>query len=296
MASSDEGPTRMETTAVHWPAGAITVGMDKAGTGRSVVLLPALSSISTRTEMTPLLTRLASSFQVTTIDWPGFGDRTRPKADWSPQMLSSFLDWLLEQTLPETEFVIAAGHAAAYALYFAAHQPGRLKQLVLVAPTWRGPLPTMMQGSRPWFDRLVAAMDMPLLGPLLYRANVSRPVLQKMAREHVYDDPTFLAGERLPAKRAVVQAGGARHASVRFVTGNLDRVATRDELLLLVQQAALPILIVYGAGTPKKSLAEMEAMAACPGVEVVRLERGRLALHEEYPDEVATAIEQFLSR
>jgi hypothetical protein len=56
------------------------LGMDKAGTGSSVVLLPALSSISTRTEMHPS----SSQFQVTSLGWPGFGDLPRLRENRSP--------------------------------------------------------------------------------------------------------------------------------------------------------------------------------------------------------------------
>jgi pimeloyl-ACP methyl ester carboxylesterase len=61
-------------------------------------------------------------------------------------------------------------------------------------------------------------------------------------------------------------------------------------------QVTDPILIVYGAGTPPKSRAEMEALAALPNVEAAVLPAGKLAVHEEFPDAVADAIKSFLSR
>jgi pimeloyl-ACP methyl ester carboxylesterase len=54
-------------------------GIDEAGTGPSVLLLPALSSISTRAEMRPLLDQLAADFHVHSVDWPGFGDAPPPR-------------------------------------------------------------------------------------------------------------------------------------------------------------------------------------------------------------------------
>jgi hypothetical protein len=81
----------------RWEGATVTVGMEEAGSGSSVVLLPALGSISTRAEMRPLLDRLASNFHVTTVDWPGFGDLPRPRTDWSPDALSAFLNWVLER-------------------------------------------------------------------------------------------------------------------------------------------------------------------------------------------------------
>jgi pimeloyl-ACP methyl ester carboxylesterase len=64
--------------------------------------------------------------------------------------------------------------------------------------------------------------------------------------------------------------------------------------LALAERAAIPILVIYGAETPARSRAEIEAMAALPGVEVVRLPRGKLSVQEEFPDDVTEALKPFL--
>lgn len=273
----------------------ITLGVEEAGSGPSIVLLPALSSISIREEMSPLLNRLASNFRVVTVDWPGFGGYPRPKSDWSPEILSAFLDWFITEVTLQPHGIIAAGHAATYALCQAVHRPGTTGRLVLIAPTWRGPLPTVLNGQRSWFGRIRAAVDSPVVGPLLYRMNVSRFVVSKMTREHVYDDPEWLSGERLSSKLAITHTQGARYGSLRFVTGALDRVENRASFLDLARRANVPILVVYGEKTPRKSLAEIEALAEIPGVRTERLPRGKLGVHEEFPDSVAEAAIAFLS-
>jgi pimeloyl-ACP methyl ester carboxylesterase len=272
----------------------ITLGLEEAGSGPSIVLLPALSSISTREEMHPLLDRLASKFHVVSVDWPGFGGYQRPKRDWSPDALSAFLDWFLTETMLQPHAIIAAGHAATYALHQAARRPGTTGRLVLVAPTWRGPLPTVLNGQRPWFARIRAILDLPVVGQLLYRLNVSPFVILKMARAHVYDDAHWLSGQRLSAKLAVTRTEGARYGGVRFVTGGLDRVESRASFLELARRANVPILVLYGDQTPRKSRAEMEALAGIPGVRIERLPRGKLAIHEEFADSVADAAMAFL--
>ena len=279
----------------RWEHGEITLGMDEAGSGRSVVLLPALSSISTRREVRPLFERLSSQFRVATVDWPGFGDRPRPRDDWSPDILSAFLNWFLSEVVSPPHVVVAAGHASTYALHQVVDRPGTITRLVLIAPTWRGPLPTMMGGARPWFARVRAAVDHPIVGPPLYRLNVSRFVVKRMAREHVYSDPDWLAGKRLAEKLAVTRAPGARHGSVRFVTGALDRVESRMSFLDLAERADVPILAVYGNETPPRSRAEMEALIELPKVRVTRLVKGKLAVHEELPDGIVSAIMPFLN-
>lgn len=286
----------MERRIRYRPDGCeITLGLEEAGSGPSVVLLPALSSISTREEMTPLLARLASNFRVVAVDWPGFGGYPRPRCDWSPEILSKFLDWFITEVTLLPHGIIAAGHAATYALHQAVHRPGTTGRLVLIAPTWRGPLPTALNGHRSWLARIRAVVDRPVVGPLLYRMNVSRFVIFKMTRGHVYEDPEWLGGQRLSAKLAITQTQGARYGSVRFVTGALDRVESRASFLDLARRANVPILVVYGDKTPSKSRAEIEALAEIPGVQTERLSRGRLAIHEEFPDSVADAAMAFLS-
>jgi pimeloyl-ACP methyl ester carboxylesterase len=273
---------------------AVRVGFDRLGEGRAVLLLPAFSSISTRREMRPLQERLASEFATVAIDWPGFGDEPRPRIAWAPPIYTAFLQYVLTNVAPRPFATVAAGHAASYVLRAAADGPHSTGMLCLIAPTWRGPLPTMMDGAHRVGNWIARAGDLPVLGSLLYRLNVNSPVVRMMARGHVYSDPNWLQGERFIQKMAVVAAPGARHASIRFVTGMLDLMPNRSSFIETTQRVNEPILIVYGASTPKKSKAEMEALVSVPHVRSVELPDGKLAIHEEFPDAVADVVRSFL--
>src|SRR5262245_33587976 len=279
----------------NWRGKIIRLGADASGSGPNVLLLPALSSISSRREMRPLQERLASRYSTLAVDWPGFGEAPRPQLDWAPQAYADFLAFVLSSVMVGPHAIIAAGHAATYVLAHVANASPPKPRLVLIAPTWRGPLPTMLGGHRPFFDRLCRLVDRPLVGPLVYRLNVNRLAVRYMGAGHVYADPAFLAGERLRQKLKVVRAPGARFASVRFVTGRLDPLASREALLDLARRAAAPILLLYGAETPPKSRAEMEALAAVPGIRTVCLPRGKLSVHEEFPDATMDAVAPFLN-
>jgi pimeloyl-ACP methyl ester carboxylesterase len=105
-----------------------------------------------------------------------------------------------------------------------------------------------------------------------------------------------MSTERAGKKRAVADAPGARHASVRFVTGRLDRFEDRSEFLAAAEAASSPILMVYGDETPPKPRAEMLALSRLKNVETVRLPRGKLSIHEEFATRVAPDLIDFLSR
>ena len=285
---------RMDEIEWRYQGNSVRVGMTWHGQGLSVLMLPALSSISTRREMWPLQERLGSRFTTLAIDWVGFGDRPRPPLRWSPEIYRSFLAYLLNDVVPRPFATIAAGHAAAYCLDAGAARPGSTGRLCLIAPTWRGPLPTMMGKKHPMFAQISRMVDWPVVGDLLYRLNVNRFMVRKMALGHVYAESSTLSDARFEEKMAVTRASGARYSSVRFVAGELDPMLSREAFLSAARQVNDPIIVVYGAETPPRSRAEMEALAGLPNVVATVVPHAKLAVHEEFPDEVATTIKKFL--
>lgn len=276
---------------VEWVADGkpVQIGLTRAGAGPAMLLLPALSSLSTRQEMRPLQERLARHYSTLAIDWPGFGDLPRPKVDWRPDLYRDVLRFVLAGII-RPDVIVAAGHAAGYALAQAADDPPGTGRLCLLSPTWRGPLPTMT-GRRPGLFRALAkGVDLPGVGAAFYRLNVNGPVIGLMARGHVYADAAWLTGDRMAAKRRVTEAPGARHASFRFVAGELDPFPTRAAWIEAARRVPRAIAVLYAEGAPRKSKAEMAALAALENVGAKVLPRGKLSFYEEFPDDTATAI------
>ena len=282
---------------IHWRCDGhdISIGIDRTGEGRSLLLLPALSSISTRREMQPLQERLARGFATISIDWPGFGELPKPRIDWRPAIYEQFLDDLLTHIEPDTYGIIAAGHAGGYALKYLARHQHLATRLVLLSPTWRGPLPTMMGGDRAFFRKIARAFDPPVLGSFLYSLNVNRFVVGMMARGHVYSDPAWITADRMEEKLVITRAPGARHASARFVTGRLDPFGSRDEQNKAAQEIDIPTLIMFSESAPEKSRLEMESLTALHNMRTIRMPRGKLSFYEEFPDETTAAIHAFMA-
>jgi pimeloyl-ACP methyl ester carboxylesterase len=276
----------------NWDGKPVSLGTTAYGSGPLVLMLPALSSISTRAEMRPLQERLGAWFRTVAVDWPGFGDLPRPKIAWAPETYRVYLRHSAGMLKPAA--TVAACHAASYAIAQAAEAPGSLGPLSLISPTWRGPLPTMAGKRMALFRRVAQAVDLPVLGKLLYRLNVNPAVIRMMARGHVYADPAWLTEQRLKEKLAVTEAQGARHSSFRFVTGELDLYRNRDGFLADAARIKVPIQAVYAKGMPPRSKGEIEALASLPGVTPVELPEGKLSVYEEHPDLVAPVVASFL--
>lgn len=270
--------------------------VDIIGEGPDMLLLPALSSISTRQEMLPLAERLADCWRCVLPDWPAFGARPRSQSALSPDTIRRFLDRLLNTVVRSSLVGIAAGHGAVYLVEAARRHPGSFSSLVLIAPTWRGPLPTMLgDGHAALCRRLRGAFENPISGPILYRLSVSRVMVARMMRAHVLADPTRLTSNLLDGKLAVTRQANARYATAAFITGALDPVGSRAAFLDLFEKTLPPTLLLMPKSAPARSGAEMAALATTGRVTTVTLP-GALAMHEENADAVSTAIRAFLAR
>ena len=283
MTPAERAVFRIVREEIRWrfDGSELRVGFNRAGTGPVVLLLPALSSISARSEMRPLLERLAPSFTTIAFDWPGFGEQPKPFIDWRPQLYLAFLAHLITQVVPSPYATVAAGHAVGYLIRRVAQNAHVAGRCVLLSPTWRGPLPTMMGRRSPRFRTIARAFDRPAVGPLLFRLNVNWFMVTMMARGHVYSDPGWLTGELMRAKLAAALTPGARHASARFVTGYLNPFPSRDEFLDAIQCIKDPVFAMFSNNAPRISRVEMEALAAIAGVTATRLLAGKLSVYGE---------------
>lgn len=284
-----------QTYQWHWQEQSLNIAYETEGVGAPILLLPAFSTASSRTEMSGLAGYLRSQFQVTTVDFPGFGDSDRPPLDYAPPLYHQFLaDFVRDNYTATPVTIIAAGHAAGYAIDLAASNPERVAKLILVAPTWRGPLPTMANGQQPWLKSVRDAIRTPIIGQFLYQLNTTPSFLGLMYRRHVYTDASKLTADFMQRKRELAQQPGARYGAAAFVTGGIDPYHDRGRAISQLQSIAIPILLAIGESSPPKSKAEMLALADVAGVNSVTLS-GTLGLHEEYAAELYAAIYPFLT-
>jgi pimeloyl-ACP methyl ester carboxylesterase len=276
----------------HFSGKQYKVVYETIGQGNPVLILPAFSTVSSRTEMKSIAQILATQYQVTVLDWLGFGESECPPVDYSPVLFQQLLGDFVKSIFNVSIILIAAGHASGYALKLAQNNPGIVSQLILVAPTWQGPLRVMglPDGVRNGVKNLVRS---PLLGQTLYYLNTTPSFLRLMYKRHVYLDETKLTPEFIAQKQQITSKNGARYAPAAFVTGAIDPVTKREEFLQLLSSVSIPALIILAENAPPKSKAEMEAMAESRRVETVKLP-GTLGMHEEYPEAVTEAIQNFI--
>ncbi len=266
---------------------------ESLGQGSPVLLFPAFSTVSMRSEMSGIAKQLSSKYNAVAVDFPGFGDSGRPTVDYGPALYKDFIeDFVLTTFDKQPVDVIAAGHSAPYVLWLAAKYPNVFSRIVLIAPTWQGPL-AVMGVNVIIRNSLKQIVGLPIIGQILYKLNTLPSFLKFMYRRHVYVDAERLTPNFIQDKWESTQQTGGRFAPAAFVTGCLDLVQRRSDLLGFVRKVSSPVMVIIGKSCPKSSRQEMEAIANLPQVERVLLQ-GSLGMHEEYPDIIAEEILPFL--
>ncbi len=276
----------------QWQQQQYTVVYETLGSGTPVLLLPAFSTVSTRGETRGIAQLLSSQYQVTALDWLGFGESDRPSLPYQPQIYHQLLEDFVKSVFNSPIIIIAMGHSAGYVLRLAQKLPQAISKIVLVAPTWRAPLRTMevAEGVATTVRQIVRT---PIVGQILYQLNTTPSFLRLMYGRHVYLDRQKLTPEFIAQKREITQQPGARFGPAAFVTGAIDPVTNRTDFLAYLESLSVPVLVIVAEQAPPKSKAEMEAMISLPSVQGIRL-AGTLGIHEEYAAEVSAAILDFL--
>ena len=255
------------------------------------LLLPALSTVSSRGEWQAFADAMDERCQLVSFDWPGFGDSERPAMAYNAKTLREALTGIL-QHLQGADLnkinVVAAGHSAPIALGLAEQCSRQWAQIVVVAPTFRGPLPTMTGRAGQSFNWVRRLVELPLIGPLLYRLNTSRPILKLMLRRHVWVNRKLLTPQRLREQQQISRQPGARFASVAFVTGGLDAASDSRWWLAQIQDLHCPLHVVLANEAPPRSKQEMLTLA--DKADRVSEIDGRLGLHEEFGQELAQSV------
>ena len=279
---------------------AVSITYETLGEGSTVLLLPAFSTVSTRAELAKITEILAQHFRVIALDWLGFGDSERPAFPYGRSLYQQLLKDFVQACCPQTAGILAAGHAAGYALHLVQSSPTSCDKLLLVAPTWKGPLRAM--GAPDWLRATVRNLvRSPILGQALYGLNTKPAFLKWMYQRHVFADETLLSPSFIAQRHRITQQPGARFAPAAFVTGALDPMANREEWLQIGTDVTESsgsngsVTVILAEKAPPQSTAEMQALAALPQIHRHSLP-GSLGLYEEYGAEVGTIAASFFKK
>lgn len=247
---------------------------DWSGTGRLVVCSPAMGDH--RDAHTPLAQRLAAAgYRVATVDLRGHGDSGTDFDEFGDEATAHDLIALITHLDAGPAVVVGASMSAASAVIAASERSDLVSSLVLAGPFLRN-------GGSPLLALAMRAMLLRPWGPAVWRGYAAK-LWPGLGEDGARERATRLVREQsAPGRWAAFRKTAATNHAV--VAPHLERVRCAS-------------LIVMGTADPdwKDPAAEAEWAAAAIGGRVTMVEGAGHAPMLERPDEVATAVLEFLN-
>eukprot|EP00055_Hartaetosiga_balthica_P002168 m.2974 g.2974 ORF g.2974 m.2974 type:complete len:398 (+) comp1988_c0_seq1:69-1262(+) len=273
------------------------------------LFITAPSFVSSRTSFLGMATEVFDNFAVT--EPPSYGansQKLRPEHYCDVVFDHALTTQVhLAQVAFETEkiSVVAAGHEAINVLRLAQRNPELFDRIILINPTFRGPLPTARfdleqrgeSGKSELLSTLQSVMweiyKMPYLRDALHHFSSSPENIKKQLMSHVFEDPEYIS-PNVVSKFVEFSKQGPCVGKCAFLVGKMDFLKSREELADLIKGGVkVPTLVVMGYNSPETSKEDVKPLqdAAKTDKNLTFLTtRGALRSYEEFPHEIANII------
>ncbi|MDR0787547.1 MAG: alpha/beta hydrolase [Gemmatimonadota bacterium] len=261
----------------------------RPGTGRPIILLHAVSAISSAHEMRPLLQRLlpVTDRPIYVLEWLGFGHSDRPEIEYDPELLEGQLEHFLSRVVQPRDGVDIIGYSvgAGYAAEVARRRADLVRTLVAIEPTGLGAEPPEI--GKAWARLL---FTLPGVQEAFYDRLTTPEALYNFARDNLFSAEYGVPQEYIDYGSETARVEGASRPLDDFLNGNLFP----DDPADTIQHLSQPLLVIHGTVADRRleSYTELPTLSQRPNTRVVALPTGALP-HWERPGEVTEKINGF---
>lgn len=253
----------------------------EAGEGPALLLLHGLgaSSYSFRHVFAPLSRR----FRVIALDWPGFGRSEAPRAhDYSLLGQARWLTAFLDHSGVDKARLAGNSMGGVISLVAAMDFPARVDRVCLLgAPTY--------PGDRP---KLIWPIGWPVIGRLYQE--LLGPTAVRLIGRTAFKDPAAFTEEAVAEYSISLASAEGRRATAEFVR----RAVPPDAAARVARYPTIsqPILYIRGDSDGVVPLEAARRFAReAPRVKLLEIEACGHAAHEERPEIVGPALEEFFA-
>jgi pimeloyl-ACP methyl ester carboxylesterase len=180
---------------------------------------------------------LGEHFDVTALDWLGFGLSDKPHIKYSASLYIDLLRDFIREVIGKPTVIIATGLAGTFAVEAALALPELVQGLVIINPEIAGrskPEPIVK-------NVLYATLDAPIVGVSLYNLVTSRAATRSMLQSKVFFDPSYVTDEMVDQFSTASHQYGSQYAISALMSGALEHDAAASYALL-----PQPLLRVIG--------------------------------------------------
>ncbi len=237
---------------------------------------------------------IAGQYHTFAYDLLGFGNSERPALKYTAEVYIKQLTEFLDGIVKRPAIIIASSLTSSYAVQVAFRRPQLIEKLVLMEPTGiylrRGNFGPNLAG--PLAPAAFAVLRSPVFGKAIYSGVSSHSGIKSFMESQMFYDKSQATPERIEQYWTAAHQDGAEFAPPSFFTGLLN--AEIGETLGKIEQ---PVLIIWGKESmipPENERKELSVRNKTAQVETI--ERARLAVNQERPEQFNKLVLDFLGR
>lgn len=258
-----------------WPGPYGDLFYTRQGQGQPVVLLHGIYAGASSFEWRKNFDALSEHYQITAVDWLGFGLSDKPRIRYTDGVYVEQLTQFLREVVKEPCTLIASSLAGAYAVQTAYDAPELVTGLILVCPTGFRHLAAPPDAKAEVLYQLFHA---PLLGTTVYNGIVSQPYLRSYLMNQTYFDPSFVDDALVDHYSTAAHQYGSQNAPPSFLSGLLNHGVAE----VFPQLPQKTLRLVWGREARMNPLSDAEPfLGANPRAELTVFDKAGLLPHDE---------------
>jgi pimeloyl-ACP methyl ester carboxylesterase len=277
-------------TRVPWTWRGREIFVTQAGSGSLVVLVHGVYPGASSYEFRRLFPLLARRHRVVAFDLLGCGLSDKPRLPYDADLfVDQIADVLTAFGGDEPAAVVGSLLGGAFAIRAAVRAADRVARVAAICPAG---VASSLDRSQPAASAaLTTLFRTPILGEAMFNVLASKASLRWFLSHRVYADPAHVTSEIVDHYYAIAHQGGARYVTAALVGGRLDCALASDLPFLRT-----PLLVLWGerAGALAPRSNADDVMRLASGARLVTFADSGLLPHDEEPDAVDGALEEFL--
>ncbi|MDO5417679.1 MAG: alpha/beta fold hydrolase [Lachnospiraceae bacterium] len=259
----------------------------KTGSGKPLLLIHDLTSISSGYEWSSLIPALSEHFTVYTIDLLGCGRSEKPNMTYTNYLYVQLITDFIKSVIGRRTDIVASGSSAAIPLMACSSDNELFDRLLFINPD---SLLTCSQVPGKSAKLYKFILDLPIIGTFIYHISTGKQALRELFTGSYFSNPfsvkqqmvdAYYESAHLGESPKSVFASAACHYTKCNITNALKKI---DNSIYILGNEALDGM--------EERLEEFQKYN--PAIETTLLQEGRYLPQLECPHEVLKAIEMYL--
>lgn len=240
--SSDKDLLPKNCLSYRWRFG--SVSYSKCGKGSPLLLIHDLLPGDSAAEWKNVVRKFSASHTVYTLDLLGFGRSDKPAMTYTNYLYVQLIHDFIRDVIEEKTDIIATGTSANAAVLSCSSDKSLFRRLILVNPDGSEKA-GQMPDRRTKLGKL--AVEIPVIGTLLYNIMVSRPVLRREMSHSYYENPAYYNRD---LHHSFHEAAHLRGYSAKFSYSSIIGNYTNFGISHKLGEIENRLCILGGAGEP----------------------------------------------